>query len=56
MLTETDAPYQSIESGMRNEPKYIPKLVEKIADIKGIDEKEAKSKIFENFELLFLKI
>lgn len=55
LLTETDAPYQSIDVSIRNEPKFIPKLVKKIAELRNMDENEVRTKIFENFESLFLK-
>jgi len=55
ILTETDAPYQSIDVVIRNEPKFIPKLVKKIAELRSMNETEVEAKILKNFESLFLK-
>lgn len=53
LLTETDAPFLSPIKGERNEPKYIPKTVAKIAEVKGMDEKEVENSIFANYQRLF---
>ncbi|MFT4313350.1 MAG: TatD family hydrolase [Candidatus Woesearchaeota archaeon] len=54
ILTETDSPYLHYIRGERNEPKNVPKSVEKIAEIKGLDVKEMEHNIYANFMRLFL--
>ncbi|MBI5797687.1 TatD family hydrolase [Candidatus Woesearchaeota archaeon] len=53
LLTETDAPFLSPIKGERNEPKYIPLTIQKIAEVKGMDEKEVENSIFANYQRLF---
>ena len=53
LLTETDAPWQSPVSGERNEPANVKIAIKKIADIKGISEKEVAEQIWKNYEELF---
>ncbi len=53
ILTETDAPYQSININERNESKNIPKLVEKISILKDKNKEDIKNTIFENFKSIF---
>ena len=55
ILTETDAPYQSIERDTRNESKYIPKSVEYIAKLSNKSINKICDTIFETFESIFLK-
>jgi TatD DNase family protein len=55
ILTDTDSPYVAPVPyrGQRNEPVYIKEIVKKIAEIKGIDEKEMARSIFDNAKRLF---
>ena len=55
LLTETDAPYvtPAPHRGKRNEPMYIPEIVKKIAEIKGVPEEEARSQILLNSQRIF---
>jgi len=55
LLTETDAPWQSLIKGEINEPAYILETIKKIAEIKGISVEEAADKIWKNYEKLFLE-
>lgn len=58
ILVETDCPYMSPEPhrGERNEPKYIPIIVKKIASIYGIDEEEMKEITGANARRFFKKL
>lgn len=49
-LTETDSPYlaQVPHRGERNEPSYIPLVIQEIARIKEIDEEEVAKTLYEN--------
>src|SRR3989338_2675798 len=55
LLTETDSPYVTPipHRGKRNEPMYIPHIVKKIAEIKGMEEEDARSQILLNSQRLF---
>ncbi|TAL51780.1 MAG: TatD family deoxyribonuclease [Nanoarchaeota archaeon] len=53
LLTETDSPYLGVERGKRNEPANIPQIVEKIAEIKGLELEDAKNILFMNYQQLF---
>jgi TatD DNase family protein len=55
ILTETDAPYVTPVPyrGKRNEPMYIPEIVAKIANIKGIEVEQAREHILKNTERVF---
>ena len=55
ILLETDCPYLTPEPnrGKRNEPSYIPNIIEEIARIKGISAKEVEEVTTENARLLF---
>jgi TatD DNase family protein len=55
ILVETDGPYLTPMPyrGKRNEPAYIPYIVEQIASIKGIDKDEVGQATSENAERLF---
>ncbi len=53
LLTETDAPYLGPDKGERNEPKYIEVTIKKIAEVKGLNEKEVEKAIFMNYQRLF---
>ncbi len=52
ILTETDAPYLSPRDEP-NEPAFIEDSIKKIAELKGLDEKELEKMIFINFKTLF---
>ncbi len=55
ILSETDSPYMTPvpHRGKRNEPCYVPLVVEKIAEIKEIELKEVKRQVLENSFTLF---
>lgn len=55
ILSETDAPYvtPAPNRGKRNEPMYIPDIVRKIAEIKGIEEDVATEQILRNSQRIF---
>jgi TatD DNase family protein len=55
ILADTDSPYVAPvpHRGTRNEPLYVREIVKKIAEIKGIQEDEVASAIFENAKKLF---
>lgn len=55
ILTETDAPYVTPAPyrGKRNEPMYIPHIVKKIAEIKGVEEGVVRQQILLNSQRLF---
>lgn len=55
VVVETDAPYLTPHPyrGKRNEPSYIPYIVEKIAQIYDIDEDKLKSVLLNNTKALF---
>lgn len=50
ILVETDAPYMTSEPnrGKRNRSDYIENVIRKIAEVKGIDEKECEEIVFNN--------
>lgn len=53
ILTETDAPYLSPFEGKRNEPSFILESLKKIAEIKGITQREIENIIFSNYQRMF---
>ena len=54
LLIETDAPYlQPLKTIRRNEPKYLPLVVTKIASVMGYDEDAIIKRTTENAQLLF---
>ncbi len=55
ILSETDAPYvtPAPHRGTRNEPIYIPDIVRKIAEIKGIEEEAVRVQILLNAKRVF---
>ena len=57
LLLETDSPYLAPVPyrGKRNSSLYLPYVVEKIAEIKGISEEEVISVTEKNAERLFVK-
>lgn len=58
MILETDAPYLSPEGyrGDLNEPKFIPLIAQKIAEIRGVDVEEIETKTYQNTLNLFDRI
>ena len=57
LLIETDAPYLAPEPfrGKRNEPAYVIKTAEKLAEIKNTSLEEIEKITTENFYNLFRK-
>ena len=55
IMTETDAPYLSPEGhrGERNSSKYIPQIVEKIAEIKEMPVEELGKILYENAKIFY---
>ena len=55
LLIETDGPYLTPHPyrGKRNEPAYCRLILEKMADLSAIDEKELENIVFENSQRLF---
>ena len=55
ILVETDAPYLSPEGhrGERNSSKYIPQIVEKIAEIKEMPVEELGKILYENAKIFY---
>jgi len=53
LLTETDSPYMGPVRGERNEPAYVPRGVEALAQARGLTAEAMKRAIAENFERLF---
>lgn len=55
LLSETDSPYLTPHPyrGKENQPKYIPLIVEKIAEIKGMEITEVAKELLENAQKLF---
>jgi TatD DNase family protein len=55
IMADTDSPYVAPvpHRGERNEPVYVSLIVEKIAQIKGLNEKEVASQIVLNIKRLF---
>jgi len=51
MLLETDSPLEF--SGEKCSPAWIPKIAQKIAELKGASLKEVEEKTFQNFRQLF---
>ncbi len=56
LLIETDAPYLAPvpHRGKNNEPRFVPLVAEKIADIRGLALDEVAAATTRNFERLFL--
>ncbi|MCX4362506.1 MAG: TatD family hydrolase [Clostridia bacterium] len=57
LLVETDCPYMTPVPfrGQPNEPKYVNLVVQKIAEIKGVDREEIERLTLENTKRLFFK-
>ena len=56
ILSETDSPYLSPFRGEKNSPANIPVIVERLAEIKGLDTKTLAAQIKENAERLFPRL
>jgi TatD DNase family protein len=56
ILTETDCPYLGPDPKQRNDPRNIPLVVEKIAELKEMDKEEVRKQILENAKKVFGKI
>jgi len=54
LLTETDAPFLSPYADKQSEPFFIKGTIEKIAEIKKMDEQEIANQVFMNYQRLFL--
>lgn len=52
LLTETDCPYMAPvpHRGKRNEPSYIPLILEKMAEVRKVEKEVLREQIFNNFE------
>ena len=57
ILLETDCPYMAPEPhrGKRNDSSYIPYIVEKIAELKGVSTKEVERVTWDNAMRLFMQ-
>ena len=53
ILTETDAPYLPPEKFSRNEPKNVVSTVALMASIRGMNQENARSVIWDNFSKIF---
>lgn len=53
LLTETDSPWMSPVPGEVNEPANVVYCVKKIAEVKGLDEVEARNLIYMNYQRIF---
>lgn len=55
IMSETDSPYVTPAPyrGQRNSPEYVPLVVKKIAEIKGLSEEEVATQILKNAERVF---
>ncbi|MBI2103235.1 TatD family hydrolase [Candidatus Woesearchaeota archaeon] len=53
LLTETDSPWLSPVKGEKNEPAFVVKSIEKIAEIKGLTVSEVAEQIWQNYERVF---
>ena len=51
LLTETDCPYMAPEPnrGKRNEPSYIPLILKKMAEVKGMSEDDLAKIVYDNY-------
>ena len=55
IVIETDSPYMAPEPfrGRRNDPGYVYRMAEKLAEIRGISVEEAENATFENGKRLY---
>ena len=59
IMSETDCPFLTPEpfrGQFPNEPKNIPHIVRKMAEIKQVSEEQMQSQIYENAKRLFFKL
>ena len=56
LLSETDSPYLSPFRGEKNSPCNIPVIVERLAQLKGVDREELAKTIEQNAERLFPRL
>lgn len=58
ILTETDCPYLTPEPyrGTRNKPVYVKYVVQKIAEIKGVECEEVERIVYQNVKRVFPKV
>ena len=59
ILSETDCPFLTPEpyrGQFPNEPKNIPHIVKRIAEIKGVSQEQMQEQIYENAKRLFFKL
>ena len=56
IMAETDSPYVAPvpHRGKRNEPVFLPLIVEKLAEIRGEEVEELNSAILENAHKMFV--
>jgi TatD DNase family protein len=53
LLTETDAPWLSPIKGQPNEPAFVVKTIEKIAEVKNLSKKEVAEAVWNNYQKVF---
>jgi TatD DNase family protein len=53
IITETDCPYLSPERGVRNEPKNVSRVVERVSELKGVEQKNLMKTIEDTICTLF---
>lgn len=55
IMSETDAPFVAPKSkrGQRNEPSYVIEIVEKVAELKGLEIEDVKKQLLKNAEEFF---
>jgi TatD DNase family protein len=53
LLTETDSPWLSPYKDRPNEPAFVAKTIEKIAEVKGMNVKEVEEQIWQNYLKVF---
>ena len=56
ILSETDSPYLSPFRGEKNSPANIPVIVERLAELKGVDKETLAAQIEQNAERLFPRL
>ena len=58
LLVETDAPYLAPvpHRGQRNEPAFVTKTAERLADVRGLETEELADLTTDNFRRLFTKV
>ncbi|HII29599.1 hypothetical protein COT48_05910 [Candidatus Woesearchaeota archaeon CG08_land_8_20_14_0_20_47_9] len=53
LLTETDSPFLGPKSGMKSEPAMVKRTIERIAELKGMEEGEVANNIYANYGRVF---